>query len=143
MKKSEVQTKWILLKAKCNNEYTDCNSALVTLSEGILDIWKDRWNKLQDIVNNTEGFCGAEWLYSDVEYLKSGMESIEGIENSEEADDWYWVIPDGEEELEGLDEKVDGKSMHITGQGEIWFQGFGKFSGDEYNTESIDIDKLK
>lgn len=142
MKISKVATNHILLKAHCSNEYTDCETCLITIPEGTIEIWKERWSRIQDLVNNTEGFCSAEWLYDDIQFLKSDMSVLTDIEDHESADEYYYVDLEENGVIELIEEKVNGSSMYITSNGCIWFQGYGKYSGDEYSTEEIDIDKL-
>ena len=141
MKLSKKSTEYILVKTHCANEYADVACCLIHIPEEVIEVWKERLVRVKGLALDTEHLCRVEWLYSDVYWLTMSIDEITDDEDS----DYCYVKLDKDDKVfinNEMSEKITCCSMHMSPSGTVYIEGWGKYSGDQYTTDEIDIDKL-
>lgn len=140
MRKSDKPTRYLLVKARCSNDYTDCNSCLITLQEGDESLFEEWKYKVKREAEDSDRFYSSEYMYGWVDYLKydpyTESKPIWG-------EDEQCYLDMTEEEIdslvseESIEEATEGNTVVIDRYGQMWMKGLGKYSGDVYNTNPV------
>ncbi len=143
MKISKKPTKYILIKAQVKSEWDNCNAALLILEEkfNVLNWIKKCFDAIKEL-SKLNSFYNASFWYS-VDYLS--LDELDSkIEKAFEKTGWCYVTLE-DKELDSLskpEQQVDGQTIEIHAGGGFNFKGFAKHTGEEFWTDSINIDKL-
>jgi len=137
---SNEPTDTILVGATVCSDWDHCNCAVVYIDDDILDRWR-KWDIKATELRNVEG-SGFLFLAitEDAIFLDSGNGEIEDILRKQ---NWvYIILEDGD--LEELPEqKYNCHEMKYYGNGEVCWVAYGKNTGDEFYTDTINITEIK
>ncbi|MBB6271832.1 hypothetical protein HDF26_002289 [Pedobacter cryoconitis] len=150
MKVSKQPTGYLMLKAKSNSEWDSCDFVIVEASKSWQNLMSKRLVLLQDFRNDAYFYSHAYWD-APSGYFIHGFEQQDSISFflADQQCDWCFVELSGDEldALTAPENKLDAHQMCITGSGSMHYKAYGKYTGESFWTESIDIpsvlEKLK
>lgn len=145
MRISEKPTEYILVRATVQSEWDSCNSCLVCVSDSYLKRyrqWNDKATQQENADTSFLHSCYSE--SSEFLYLKNTDPEWITIQNIAEdiPDDKHWMfieLEDTEEEIQLPEQRVDCHMVKMYGNGGMCFVGYGKHTGEEFWTETINL----
>lgn len=145
MKISEKPTEYILVRARVQSDFDSCNSCLVCVADSYLKQWKTWDDAATQQKNTTSGFVYSCYIEtSEFLYTKDTDPEWNTVENiaDEIPYDKHWMfveIEDTEEEIQLPQQRIDCHMVKMFGNKEMCFVGYGKHTGEEFFTETINL----
>lgn len=143
MKKSDKPSPFILVKANVQSEWDVCNCALVEIDDKATHLWKI-WDKsATELGERHKGDVANLSMYENsAEYLN--IELPEDIEEVLNTKGWCHVDIEGADvdDMEHPEQRTDCHMMKLYGDGSVCWVSYGKHTGEEFWTETININEL-
>lgn len=146
MKKSETPTNYILVPAYTSSEWDNANAALISLTPEL----RKRITKYAGIAQQFKNDIDFRYLkiHDCVEayFVDDENDSLNNMLVNKGNSDWVFVDIEGEEFPENLfskpEAKVEAQSINFDNGGNFYYNGYGKYSNDEFYTSEINIVEL-
>ena len=142
MKKASQPTIYILLQAATNSEWDSCEYAILHLTKN----WRKNMAHRRALftpLKQEVGFAYAAFYDFHIDFF-IGSDQQDTLEMLADGTSWTF-IETTEEEIHALptpDNSLDDHSMRLFADGMARFIAYGKHTGEEFFTGSINIDKL-
>lgn len=143
MKISTTPTAFILIKARSNSEWDNCDFAIVQIDDEWKAIAKQRLNNIKSFKGNQSFYCHVYWD-SPIGYFCDTKE-LDQIESLRESENGFLYLSMELEEVDSLtipESALDTHMLKITKEGYCNFKAYGKHTGEEFWTESFSLLKL-
>lgn len=138
MKLTNKRTDALIVRVSSNSEWDGCSYAIIDLSDGYLE----KLNSIAETVKNTvgkiDGMLHTSILDIRVEFFLGVPESLELTEHQ-----WWAFIEDfstdDNDEFVYPESPLDCHQVKIGSNGGVYWLAYGKYTSEEYYTESINI----
>lgn len=144
MKLLESNTGYILLKAMVNSEWDEISYALVKLNDNDVESLKKAFEYAVKIGLELDSFYTIE-LFQCVDAWLNFNDDLDELTKGGELLPVFLELSDEEVACLApyiLEERVCGETVVIRADGDIVFKGYGKYSDNQFSTESININEL-
>lgn len=146
MKISESKTDRILVKAQIQSEWDNCNCAVVQVTEYGLKQLKE-WDRIATEISKSVDSYAHLAIYDYAEFLymtdtDGSWNTIENIADQLPEKGWMY-IKDGElDDISVPEQSLDTHMIKLYGDGKVCWIAYGKHTGEELWTDTIDINEL-
>lgn len=145
MKISEKPTDLILVKVQSNSERDNCDFALISCTVAWRKMILQRGKEVKTLSRNQDFYCQIYWdtplgyfCYTDQDALK-----VSDYLNQHEQDWCYVNLEVGEPDRFSVPEnRLDSHQLVITAGGNAHYKAYGKHSGEEFWTMSLNIAEI-
>lgn len=141
MRISEKATQYIVIIAYTDSSWDCCNAVLVSISEKTLLRWKEISDKAVKLSIECKEF--SHLVIDDGNCIFFNAED-DLLDSLYEHSDYLFVEleKDEEDKLSKPEQVVVSEQIKFYGDGEIQFIGWGKYTGEEFCSECIEIKEL-
>ncbi|MDV3622536.1 hypothetical protein CMU83_15940 [Elizabethkingia anophelis] len=143
MKRSDIPTSYLMIKANTNSEWDCCDFAIISLSE---DWKKEQQKRIENIKPFSNDYMLLSMMYSDasITFYKDDNEICP--DSTDLLEDRIWSFVELKEEtLEKLsvpENRLTSHTLHVFKSGYALYQTYGKHTGEDFSTEDFPLEEL-
>lgn len=143
MKRSDIPTPYLMIKANTNSEWDCCDFAIISLSE---DWKKEQQKRLENIKPFSDDYMLISMMYCDqsITFFKDDNEVC--TDSAELLEDRIWSFVEMEEETLGKlsvpENRISYHVFHVLTNGFGYYQSVGKHTGEEFWTAKFPLEEF-
>lgn len=144
MKISETPTNWIIVRADVKSDWDFCNYAIVYIDDKIIQSCLDASEYLSILKEKCDAAVYKFVFWGDATFLSLEEDEYQEIVDKLDNENWLFIETNAEEieELPKPDQKIDATQLCVGTYKTFNLTGYGEYTGEEFCTESILIDKI-
>jgi hypothetical protein len=139
MEISKTPTEWLLVKAGCDDDFTNVNFVLVNTNQDFKDTLTKRVRVVNELESDNEFYNVSFWS-SPNGWFDNPNEDIEILLDEISDYDYVTLSADDEADMEdwiGNLQQPTTQVMKISKYGEFWFTAYGKYDGSAWYTQKV------
>ncbi|REC61349.1 hypothetical protein DRF65_16460 [Chryseobacterium pennae] len=143
MKRSDIPTPYLMIKAITNSEWDCCDFAIIFISE---DWKKEQQKRLENIKPFSDDYMLISMMYCDqsITFFKDDNEICP--DSTDLLEDRIWSFVELNEETRGKlsvpENRITYQVFHVLTNGFGYYQAVGKHTSEEFWTAKFPLEKL-